>query len=134
MLELWSAQGDPFAEVEGYLHDAAFFDGGAVELVADLYLGYGLSRRIRRGSSPDPPETCRLPLVACRIRPEAGEPPVGGDFSIGPWRRTWPDDAYASAVEAVRDAIAKGDVYQVNLVQHLHADRKSTRLNSSHRL
>ena len=28
---------------------------------------------------------------------------------------------YAAAVEAVRDAIARGDVYQVNLVQHLSA-------------
>src|SRR5207253_4347597 len=28
---------------------------------------------------------------------------------------------YCAAVEAVRDAIAHGDVYQVNLVQHLSA-------------
>ena len=28
---------------------------------------------------------------------------------------------YAAAVERVRDAIARGDVYQVNLVQHLSA-------------
>jgi para-aminobenzoate synthetase component 1 len=35
--------------------------------------------------------------------------------------RTWSDDDYAAAVEEVRAAIARGDVYQVNLVQHLSA-------------
>ena len=33
----------------------------------------------------------------------------------------WTDDEYAAAVEAVRAAIGRGDVYQVNLVQHLSA-------------
>ena len=28
---------------------------------------------------------------------------------------------YAAAIEAVQEAIGRGDVYQVNLVQHLHA-------------
>ena len=121
MLELWNAAGDPFAEVEDYLGAAGFFTGRAQGLVADLYLGYGLSQRLRRELRPAPPEPCSLPLAACRIRPEAEAPPAGGSFSIGRWRRTWQEAAYASAVEAVRDAIADGDVYQVNLVQHLHA-------------
>ena len=42
-------------------------------------------------------------------------------MSVGPWERSWSDSEYAAAVEAVRDAIAAGDVYQVNLVQHLSA-------------
>jgi para-aminobenzoate synthetase component 1 len=40
---------------------------------------------------------------------------------FGPWERSWDDDGYAAAIEAVRAAIARGDVYQVNLVQHLSA-------------
>ncbi len=40
---------------------------------------------------------------------------------IGPWERSWNDAEYAEAVEAVRAAIGRGDVYQVNLVQHLSA-------------
>jgi para-aminobenzoate synthetase component 1 len=40
---------------------------------------------------------------------------------IGEWSRTWSDDDYAAAVEQVRAAIKRGDVYQVNLVQHLSA-------------
>ena len=40
---------------------------------------------------------------------------------FGEWERTWDDEAYADAIEAVRAAIARGDVYQANLVQHLSA-------------
>ena len=39
-----------------------------------------------------------------------------------PWQRTWSSASYAEAVQSVRRAIARGDVYQVNLVQHLAAE------------
>ena len=120
MLKVWEPV-DAFAAVEEYLRDAGFFQGGADGLVADLFLGYGLSQTIRREPWPDPPEPCRLPLAACRIRP-AGEPArIGGAFSIGDWEPTWNESDYASAITAVRHAIAEGLVYQVNLVQHLSA-------------
>ena len=50
------------------------------------------------------------------VRPSA---PAG--FRIGEWRRSWDDEAYATAIEAVQAAIGRGDVYQANLVQHLSA-------------
>ena len=121
MLELRRLSDDPFAEVESYLRDEGFFTGGADGLVADLYLGYGLSRQIRRGPSPDPPEPCRLPLAACRIRSASDGVRPAGSYRIGEWKPTWDEADYAAAVEAVRAAIARGDVYQVNLVQHLRA-------------
>ena len=109
------------AEVERELRGEGFFEGGADGLVADLYLGYGLSRTLRRTSVPDPPEPCPLPLAAVRVR-GADEPvPAGGRYRVGDWERTWDEASYAEAVEAVREAIAAGDVYQVNLVQHLSA-------------
>jgi para-aminobenzoate synthetase component 1 len=37
------------------------------------------------------------------------------------WEQTWTAAEYGAAVESVRAAIARGDVYQVNLVQHLSA-------------
>jgi para-aminobenzoate synthetase component 1 len=40
---------------------------------------------------------------------------------VGPWEATWTADEHAAAVDAVRAAIRHGDVYQVNLVQHLSA-------------
>jgi para-aminobenzoate synthetase component 1 len=119
VLELHSPDG-AFAAIEDYLRTAGFFGGGAGDFVADLYLGYGLSRGLRRGPHPDPPEPCPLPLAACRIQPLHAPTPTGG-FRIGGWTRTWTDDEYASSIGAVQAAIERGDVYQVNLVQHLSA-------------
>ena len=120
MLELHSPDG-AFAAVEDHLRAAGFFGGGAKDVVADLYLGYGLSSTLRRGPHPDPPEPCPLPLAACRVRPDVERQLSKRDFRIGEWNRTWSEDAYAEGVEAVKAAIERGDVYQVNLVQHLAA-------------
>jgi para-aminobenzoate synthetase component I len=91
-------------------------------VVADLYLGYGLSEPLRRPGAPPPPEPCPLPLLACRIRDiNPGDRSRGALSPVDGWRRSWNDEDYASAIEAVRAAIARGDVYQVNLVQHLSA-------------
>ena len=109
------------ADVEVALRAEGFFEGGADGLVADVYLGYRLGGRLRRTAAPDPPEPCPLPAAAVHVRPADEPPPARGRFSVGPWGRTWSEESYAAAVEAVRTAIAAGDVYQVNLVQHLSA-------------
>ena len=118
MLELWNDDAD-LGDVEAYLAGRGFFGDDGV--VADVYLGYALCERLRRSPSPPPPEPCPLPRAACRIRPADEPPPTGGELSIGEWRRSWDDDEYAAAIDAVKAAIARGDVYQVNLVQHLSA-------------
>jgi para-aminobenzoate synthetase component I len=80
--------------------------------VARVFVGYG-------ASAPSKPDPCDLPPVAYTLdRPRAAR----GSFSVGEWRATWSEDDYARAVETVRAAIYEGDVYQVNLVQHLCAD------------
>jgi para-aminobenzoate synthetase component I len=128
VLELHAAE-RAFERLERWLREQGFFAPGGDDLVADLYLGYGLSQTLRRTSTPPLPEPCPLPLVACAVRPagyvgdsdnkhiEAGTQLC----SIGEWERTWTSAEYAEAVDAVREAIARGDVYQVNLVQHLSA-------------
>src|SRR4051794_38591235 len=116
MLELWEAAG-AFEALEAYL--AAELHEG---LVADVYLGYGLSQTLRRDSQPPPPEPCRLPLLAARTRPDRPDGrPRPHRLRVGEWRTTWSPSEYAAAVGEVRAAIARGDVYQVNLVQHLTA-------------
>jgi para-aminobenzoate synthetase component 1 len=119
VLELHAPDG-AFEALDEYLEGERFW--GARGVVADLYLGYGLSGLTRRSAAPAPPEPCQLPLLACRVRP-AGLPErvstVG--YELGEWERSWNDEGYADAIDDVRAAIARGDVYQVNLVQHLAA-------------
>ena len=120
MLEIHEPEG-AFERIEAYLLEAGFFTGAVDDRCADLFLGYGLSRTLRRTSGPGPPEPCSLPLAACRVRPTCAVRETAGDYRVGSWRFTWDETDYAGAVEAVRAAIARGDVYQVNLVQHLSA-------------
>jgi para-aminobenzoate synthetase component I len=112
---------DSLAGVEATLCEHGFFGCGAVGIVADVYLGYGLSDTLRRRSQPAPPEPCPLPAAAVRVRPANEALPEASRFSVGDWEQTWSATEHAAAVAAVREAIARGDVYQVNLVQHLSA-------------
>lgn len=123
MLQVHEADG-ALERIEAWLRDRGFFAPGGESLVADLYLGYGLSETIRRTAAPAPPEPCSLPLAACAVRSRAHDVENGNenrDLEIGRWERTWAERDHAAAVGAVRAAIARGDVYQVNLVQHLSA-------------
>jgi para-aminobenzoate synthetase component I len=79
--------------------------------VARVFISYG-------ATAPGAPEPCALPPVAYTLDPPRTE---AGTFTIGEWRTTWEEDDYARAIETVRAAIFEGDVYQVNLVQHLRA-------------
>ena len=132
MLELHTPDG-AFERIEAYLGEHGFFAPGGENLEADLYLGYGLSESLRRTRGQARPEPCPLPLAAVRVRDMSGglSPRVrdmsrglspGLSPAIGQWERSWADAEYADGIEAVRAAIGRGDVYQVNLVQHLSAD------------
>jgi para-aminobenzoate synthetase component I len=120
VLELRQASG-AFATIEEYLRSEGFFGPGARGLVADLYLGYGLSTTLRRTAVSEPPEPCPLPVAACRIHRLDESRRTPGHFRVSEWERTWDDTDYSSAIASVRQAIAEGLVYQVNLVQHLSA-------------
>jgi para-aminobenzoate synthetase component 1 len=122
VLELRTSAG-AFEQIEAWLRERGFFAPGGEDLVADLFLGYGLSAEIRRGTSPPPPEPCpALPLAACAVRRSLADGPHDDeDVRIGTWNRSWTPAEYARAVESVRGAIERGDVYQVNLVQHVSA-------------
>ena len=53
-----------FERIESWLLERGFFAAGGESLVADLYLGYGLSETIRRTAGRTPSEPCPLPLAA----------------------------------------------------------------------
>ena len=80
--------------------------------VARVFVSYG-------ACAPTGPEPCRLPLVAYTLDPPRR---AEGTFATGEWHATWSEGEYAAAIETVRAAIYEGDVYQVNLVQHLWAE------------
>jgi para-aminobenzoate synthetase component I len=116
MLEL-----DSLAELEPALEVDGFF--GCDGFVARVHLGYRCSDSLRREPRPTPPEPCPLPAVALSIeRADVSRPPPARGLSVGEWTRSWSDGEYAAAVDAVRAAIAEGDVYQANLIQHLSAE------------
>ena len=66
-LELHEADG-AFERLEAWLRERGFFAPGGEGLVADLYLGYGLSPRSAASARAAPPEPCPLPLAACAVR------------------------------------------------------------------
>jgi para-aminobenzoate synthetase component I len=96
---------DALAELEPALRAEEFE-------VARVFIAYG-------ACAPSAPEPCRLPKVAYSLDPPQTS---SGTFAVGEWETTWTAKEYADAVETVRAAIYEGDVYQVNLVQHLRAD------------
>jgi len=108
------------AALEPALAAEGFFDRD--DVVANVYIGYGCSDVLRRSATPPPPEPCSLPAVAYSIDAPDDPLPQGGGYSVGTWHASWTEAEYADAVDAVRAAIAEGDVYQVNLVQHLSAE------------
>ncbi|MGC5022327.1 chorismate-binding protein [Micromonospora sp. DT47] len=58
------------------------------------------------------------PATAARRWPA---PPGPGGWWLADWRESWTPQQHADAVEAVRAAIGRGDVYQVNVVGHAAA-------------
>jgi para-aminobenzoate synthetase component 1 len=96
---------DTFAELEPALACEDFE-------VARVFIGYS-------ACAPSAPGPCALPAVAYTLDPSPG---TAGTFRTGEWHTTWSEHEYAAAIESVRAAIFEGDVYQVNLVQHLWAE------------
>jgi para-aminobenzoate synthetase component 1 len=63
-------------------------------------------------------------LVAVAVEGTAG-PVVGRTPLVGEWQPSWTPAEHAAAVSAVREAIARGDVYQANVVGHRSAPHRS---------
>ncbi|HEY0416348.1 MAG TPA: chorismate-binding protein [Gaiellaceae bacterium] len=97
---------ETFEELEAHV--------SALREPADVFVAYA-------AATPAKPEPCPLPRIAVQaVGHDAPRRPHDA-FRLGEWTATWTAEEYAAAVEEVRAAIARGDVYQVNLVQHLSA-------------
>ncbi|MFI6263448.1 chorismate-binding protein [Micromonospora sp. NPDC051006] len=67
-----------------------------------------------------------LPEVAVVVYGHADQPtpparPAAGRWWLGDWAESWRPAEHAAAVRAVREAIGRGDVYQVSVVGHAAA-------------
>ncbi|MFI5959893.1 chorismate-binding protein [Cryptosporangium sp. NPDC051539] len=68
---------------------------------------------------PSPaPEIPDVVVVFHEAAPAPAGPRAPAGWSLGPWVSSWRPGEHRAAVEAAREAIARGDVYQVNIVGH----------------
>jgi para-aminobenzoate synthetase component 1 len=94
-------------------------DVGVVLLVG----AQACARLARLAPGPPTPAPAVPDLVAVAVqRSDSGEPAPSGRGGVGPWATTWTDVEHAAAVEQVRELIARGGVYQANVVGHRWAE------------
>ncbi|WSZ93912.1 chorismate-binding protein [Micromonospora sp. NBC_00858] len=92
---------------------------------AALYLSAAAGALLAGAPTTAPDPTPTLPDLAVvvyghgptRTAPTGPPPP----WWLGPWTESWTPRQHADAVDAVRAAIGRGDVYQTNLVGHAAA-------------
>jgi para-aminobenzoate synthetase component 1 len=92
---------------------------GAALLLGAAALPADLAARTVPPATPCP----EVPDAAVVVFADAdgpGDPPPG-PARIGPWTPSWTPAEHAAAVERIRAAIARGDLYQANLVGHRSA-------------
>ena len=91
--------------------------GAAIMLSGDIRPD---PRRSEPAATPAPlvPKACAVVYAHSHA---VTAPPPGGSATVGTWEDSWTEKEHAAAVDAVREAIAAGEVYQVNVVGHRSA-------------
>jgi para-aminobenzoate synthetase component 1 len=121
--------GEPGALLDTFLHANGVVpgvSGGGGHVAVTVLLGAAgcaaLAGLPLGAPSPVPavPEIVAVAVQRSEVPAEPTARPV-----VGEWRTTWSDAEHAAAVERVRDAIARGDVYQANVVGHRSAPHRS---------
>ncbi|MEV0808804.1 chorismate-binding protein [Micromonospora sp. NPDC050200] len=94
---------------------------------AALYVSAAAGARMVGAAPGAPTPAPALPELAVVVYGHApsptppAAPASGGRWWLGDWRESWNPRQHADAVAAVRAAIGRGDVYQVNVVGHAAA-------------
>jgi para-aminobenzoate synthetase component 1 len=142
--------GDPAALVEEFLAEAGLpVDNlsGKVPPPGDIWgaalyvsaaAGAYLAGAPIGAASPAPaiPDLVALVYENCPAGPAGSVDARAGavGWQLGEWRESWTPAEHAGAVRQVRDAIARGDVYQVNVVGHASARYAGDPLPALHRV
>jgi para-aminobenzoate synthetase component 1 len=106
---------------------------------AALFVSAAAGARMIGAPAGPPTPVPAVPDVVAIVyghRPVVGRTarPPHDPWRLGPWRASWSPARHAQAVEGVRAAIARGDVYQVNLVGHATAPYTGDPLPALHRV
>jgi para-aminobenzoate synthetase component I len=93
---------------------------------AALYVSAAAGSVMAGGAAAAPSPVPGIPDVYAVVHvhgpaPDGDPPGQAVPWRLGPWTPSWTGAEHAAAVEAAREAIARGDVYQVNVVGHLSA-------------
>lgn len=122
--------GDPVAALADLLDTHGL--GGPLssqrgEAVVVLLAGAAGCARLGGVPSGAPSPVRAVPEIAAVVLRHGRVPsPVpAGRRGVGPWTTSWSDAEHAAAVEAVRAAIVRGDLYQANVVGHRSADHRA---------
>ncbi len=123
--------GDPATILVEFLADAGFPARDLADPAADpaqvgprvaLFVSAAAGAAMIGAPVGHPTPAPAVPDLVAVVDP-APAPPLGepGPWEVGPWRPSWTPAAHADAIRRVRDGIARGDVYQVNVVGHASA-------------
>lgn len=122
--------GDPAALIERFLGGYGLGDFGGTghgpvcgaALLISAAAGAAMVGGATGAPSPVPAVPDVVVVVYGRGDPDGSAPDSGATgWELGPWRPSWSRREHAAAVGRVREAIARGDVYQVNVVGHSSA-------------
>jgi para-aminobenzoate synthetase component 1 len=123
-----SAEGLPAGDLHGMENEPGTGTVTGASPFASLLISAAAGAVIATSRCSTPPGVDGIPdVVAVVFDPRAGtsepirQPTLPPSLSVGEWNSSWSAGEHAAAVESVRDAIARGDVYQVNVVGHQSA-------------
>ena len=124
--EWWVGDGgDPLELLGEFLAGAGLgLDGAGGAVDGAALLISAAAGAVAMGAPVGAPSPCpAVPDVVAVLhaRTDATEGDVPGPWHCGPWRGSWSPVEHADAVQEVRAAIARGDVYQANVVGHRSA-------------
>src|SRR5205823_637929 len=138
-LEWWVGEpGDPATLLERFLADHGLPVGDlsagppapAADVTAVVLVGAAAAARMAGAATGRPSPAPEVPDLVAVVREPAAvadggsaglDRPTRDPLRLGQWRCTWTDGEHAAAVHAVREEIAAGEVYQVNVVGHRSA-------------
>jgi para-aminobenzoate synthetase component 1 len=124
--------GDPYEMLSAFLTDAGLPVGDLRQTTvprsvhgAAILISAAASARAIAAPDSAPTPCPEVPDVAAVVYAETAAPlsaiPGLAGWSCNLWEESWTDDEHVAAVSTVRDAIARGDVYQANVVGHRRA-------------